>query len=118
MACDGPDETETVVDVIDTVTGKVARTDAHVSGGDSADSTALVSVGSATPVHGLAEAPVVPAAGQETEPEQPVPASEALVEGDVEVQVAGEADAGVVIAREPGEAQRFKKGGGSASGLV
>lgn len=106
MACDGPHETW----MSSIPTGKVARTDAPVSDGSGADSS--------TPVHGLAEAPIVPAAGQETEPEQLVPTSEALVEGDVEVQEAGEADAGVVIARELGEAQRVKKGGGSASGLV
>ncbi|CAM9719881.1 unnamed protein product [Ectocarpus sp. 12 AP-2014] len=56
--------------------------------------------------------------GRDTEREQPVPAREALVVGDVGVQAAGEAGAGdvmptssalVMVAQAPGEAQRLQK---------
>lgn len=103
MAWDGPDAM--LVGTIDTVTAQVAPTDLLVSGGGRADSTLLLS--------GSALAPAsVPDAGEETEP------SEALVEGDEAVQVAGEADAGEVIAQEPVEGQRVQNGDGSRRGLV
>ncbi|CAN0558184.1 unnamed protein product [Ectocarpus sp. 12 AP-2014] len=60
--------------------------------------------------------------GQDTDREQPLPASEALVAGDVAVQAAGEAGAGDVmptlsesvgLAQQPGEAPRVQKSRGS-----
>lgn len=92
---DGPDAT--LVGAIDTV-----------SGGGGADGTLLLSGSAQAPVAAgekMVELAAVPDAGQETGPEQPVPASEALVGGDETVQMVREADAGEVAAQEPVEGQ-------------
>lgn len=109
IAWDGPDAT--LVGAIDTV-----------SGGGGADCTLLLSGSTQAPVAAgekVVELAAVLDAGQEMGPEQPVPASEALVGGDEAMQVASEANAGEVIAQEPVEGQRAQNGGGgSRRGLV